>query len=594
MIYGCNYIKNCKKLLVIFVCVFLSAVLIMGCSCSDETAQDSSSSQNVSDSDEALDVLCGELFRHMASSDGITLNYSLAFPEKFGISDYTKGLGDYSVEAMQCDYAYYENKLDILNSIDINTLNSNNRIMYDTLTHTLSSFLDTAPYVLYHEPLAPVSGIHVSLPVLLSEYHFYNKNSIEDYFSLLESIPDYFHQIINYEKQKKDNGLFMCSEMAEKIISQCSDYIAEPDTNLLIQVFPDNINSVELDDNSRLGYITRNNELIRDTVIPSYRFLIDSINALNTGNSGVSKLCSLPLGKEYYTCLLHNETNSSMTPDEINNILNSTLKECTSTIAGIILDNPHAYNNIYKLKYPLSKPADIINYLTTAISNEYPKLPQSAGELNIKYVHPSLENTLSPAMYITPPIDCDVTDDIYINKSCCDNSTLFTTLAHEAYPGHLYQHEYYMSTSPNPLRLILGFGGYSEGWATYTELYSYSIAGIDSDSAAILRNNKLATLCVYSILDLGIHYYGWSYEQCSSFLNENGITEKDSIDEVYQSVLFEPALYPKYTVGCLEFLNLESRVKEEAGDNYDPVAFHESVLRTGPTWFEILGRTIHG
>lgn len=191
-------------------------------------------------------------------------------------------------------------------------------------------------------------------------------------------------------------------------------------------------------------------------------------------------------------------------------------------------------------------------------------------------------------MYITPPIDCDVTDDIYINNSCCDDTTMFTTLAHEGYPGHLYQYEYYMQTNPHPLRLMLPFGGYSEGWATYAELFSYKIAGIDQDSAVILSSNKLATLCIYSMLDLGIHYYDWTYDDCAAYLSEFGIDNQENIDEIYGTIIAEPALYLKYTVGCLEFIQLENELKAAAGADYDPVSFHKAILETGPTWFEIL------
>lgn len=584
--YYCRHLKY-------YIAGLLIICILSGCQTNTEpapaTEHYNGNSYNVNAD---LTNLCDEIFLHMAGSDGITLNYTLSEPEAYGITEYTHGLGDYSVSSMRNDYAYYENKLDILNSIDYTSLNSDDRLMYDTLTRTLAAFLDSAPYVLYHEPLAPVSGIQAQLPVLLSEYHFYNEKCITEYFTLLNSIPEYFRQIIDYELQKKENGLFMCSKEVEKIINQCSDFIDNPENNLLIQVFPDNIKALNLDDNTYSQYVEYNKKLVCDTVIPSYSYLIDSLRNLNTGNSDMRGMCSLPEGKEYYTSLLHIETCSSMSPDEMNSLLNSTLKDCTSSIADIILNNPHAYDNIYKLNYPVTKPDDIINYLTSAISNEYPALPKSAGELNIKYVHPSLEDTLSPAMYITPPIDCEVTDDIYINNSCCDTSSMFTTLAHEAYPGHLYQHEYFMSTNPHPLRLMLGFGGYSEGWATYTELYSYSIAGIDPESASILRNNKLATLCVYSLMDLGIHYYGWSYTDCASFLSDNGITTSSSVDEIYFAVLTEPALYLKYTIGCLEFLNLEAHARDTLGERYDPVAFHEAILRTGPTWFEILASQI--
>ena len=484
-------------------------------------------------------------------------------------------------------------KINILKRINSASFSSQDKITYDTLYETLSSYIELAPYLIYEEPLAPVSGIHVQLPVLLSEYHFYKESSIQDYFRLIESIPAYFTQILEFETKKQSQGIFMGAGAAEKVISECEDFISNPDSNMLIQIFDQNIGSLNLSEASRSEYIARNEQLIREVLIPAYRSLMNGVKSLVEFDDAPSPaMCDLPEGKEYYEKLVHIQTGSDKKPDSIKSLLEHTIKDCRTTIAATILDNPDAYRKIDNISYAASEPEEIINYLIKNISKEYPPLTTDAGRLSIKYVHPSLENTLSPAMYITPPIDCNVTDDIYINRSCIDDSSLFPTLAHEGYPGHLYQYEYYMSTGPHPLRLVLSFGGYCEGWATYAEIFSYDIAGIDTVTATILKNSKLATLCMYSMLDLGIHYYGWNYEKCTSYLSEFGIDNKDNIDEIYGTIIAEPALYLKYTLGCLEFIQLENDLKASAGADYDPVAFHKAILETGPTWFEILKNNV--
>lgn len=549
---------------------------------SGETAQKSGGSA-------VFRQLCDELFIHLVTSDAITLNYTLSSPESYGIQKYPDSPGSCSTGQTQAEYAYYENKLGILKSTDRDSLTSDEKITYDTLVETLSSYLDIAPFYMYEEPLSPVSGIHVQLPVLLCEYHFYDEKAILDYFRLIENIPDYFAGIITFETNRRSEGIFMGTELADKIITECRDFIRDPGSNMLIQVFPENISNVSLSDASRSEYIARNEQLIREVLIPAYQSLIDGLKSLaELEHTAAPAMCSLPDGKEYYAKLVHIQTGSDMKPEAIKSLLEQTIKDCRTKIAAAILDNPDAYEKLNDPSYAADSPDDIINYLSRNITSEYPALPADAGGLNIKYVHSSLENTLSPAMYITPPIDCDVTDDIYINRSCLDDSTMFPTLAHEGYPGHLYQYEYFMSTGPHPIRHMLNFGGYSEGWATYAEMYSYDIAGIDKTQASILKNNKLATLCMYSMLDLGIHYYGWSYDECQAYLSDFGIENRDSVDEIYETIIAEPALYLKYTLGCLEFMQLESDIRSGARENYNPVLFHRIVLETGPTWFGIL------
>ena len=75
-----------------------------------------------------------------------------------------------------------------------------------------------------------------------------------------------------------------------------------------------------------------------------------------------------------------------------------------------------------------------------------------------------MEEYLSPAFYLVPPIDDFWQNTIYINEASTPiGLDLFTTLAHEGYPGHLYQTVYYLLYSkehqvPN-IRHILNFNG---------------------------------------------------------------------------------------------------------------------------------------
>ena len=70
---------------------------------------------------------------------------------------------------------------------------------------------------------------------------------------------------------------------------------------------------------------------------------------------------------------------------------------------------------------------------------------------------------------------------------------LFTTLAHEGYPGHLYQTTYYANTNPDPLRNLLNFSGYVEGWATYAEMCSYYLSSLEKPYATLLQKTALSS-----------------------------------------------------------------------------------------------------
>ena len=60
--------------------------------------------------------------------------------------------------------------------------------------------------------------------------------------------------------------------------------------------------------------------------------------------------------------------------------------------------------------------------------------------MEVKMLHDSLKDYCSPAFYLTVPVDAFENNVIYINeKNALSGIDLYTTLAHEGFPGHLYQ-----------------------------------------------------------------------------------------------------------------------------------------------------------
>lgn len=168
--------------------------------------------------------------------------------------------------------------------------------------------------------------------------------------------------------------------------------------------------------------------------------------------------------------------------------------------------------------------------------------------------------------YITSPIDDYAQNSIFINAST-DTSSLryFTTLAHEGFPGHLYQTVMSYEAGLHPVRFLLNYPGYVEGWATYVEMISYHYAGLDDDLASLLSLNQSALLSLYASTDLGIHYDGWSFSDTTAFWKDFGITDQTALREIYELIVEEPAHYLKYYVGYMEFVDLKEKAQETYG-----------------------------
>lgn len=569
--------KNKRKYQLFLFMLFLLLISTAGCSGKSRKTAPS----------ENFNAFLDRIFTTEVQKDTLTLNYSLANPENYGITNPKITFGHYSKENMEESLVSSENYLSTLKQYDYDSLTEDQKLSYDILKEDLELEAIQGNYLLYSEVLGPTTGIQAQLPVLLAEYNFNRKEDIEDYLELLPQVYDYFKEICSFEKDKSAAGLFMSDEVAESIIDQCREFIQDKENNYLITIFNERVSDYKKLTKAEIkSYKAYNKDAVLHSVIPAYKLLIDTLTQLK--GTGINKegLSHYEKGKEYYEYLIKVNTGSSRTIPDIKNLLENSLSTNMNKLSSIITKNPGVYDKIMSLNYSLTDPGKIIKYLKGAIKNDFPSCPDV--NYSIKYVDKSLQDHLSPAMYLVPPLDSYDNNIIYINENPdYDLSQIFTTIAHEGYPGHLYQSVYFRSQNPPAIRNLLSFGGYAEGWATYVEYYSYHLAGFDEDIADFLEANMAANMALYCRIDIGIHYDGWSLSDTAAYL-KNYITDNNTIKILYNTMIEEPALYPEYGIGYLEFLNLRDVAQKALGDNFILKDFHKFILDIGPAQFDII------
>lgn len=538
------------------------------------------------------------LFRQQVSSDSVTLHYTLKDPSAYGIHKMPDTLGSFDVDAGAIAAAS-ENALAVLHSFERRRLSEENRRTYDVIEASLNHSLALSRYHLFREPLAPLTGTQAQLPVILSEYRFYRETDCEAYLDLLAKMPDYFRSVIAFEKARADAGLFMSDSNVDAILKECEDFLKMGDSNYLYTSFEDRLQSLNLPDVEKAAYMEKNKKQITTYVFPAYRELADALKQLKGAGKNEYGLCYFPEGKRYYEALVASETGSSRSIRELKALTTAQMAEDSAMIRQTLAPLTEDLSSSSDLFRPqgtfleTTDPAAILKDLESCLSGAFPAPPKVTTE--IKYVQKSMEEYLSPAFYMIPPIDGFKDNVIYINRGHLpDDLTLFTTLAHEGYPGHLYQTTYFASTDPDPIRNLMNFGGYTEGWATYTEMLSYYYASLPKEQAVILQRNASIVLGLYALADIGIHYDGWTLTDTMSFFREYGITDVGTIGEIYHLILAAPANYLKYYIGYVEFLELKKLAIQTWGDDFTQKDFHRLILDAGPAPFDVLKQLILG
>ncbi len=555
--------------------------------------------------DRKFERFTDKVFREELDSNTLNRHYIVADPSNYGLDTKQVTLGNASPGARQKACAATENYLNTLKTFDYEKLSEKHRLTYDLFRDCLETELEGAGWLFYDEPLGPTLGIQAQLPVLLAEYAFRTRGDIEDYLTLLSQIPDYFSGVLAFEKAKSEKGLFMSSECAAEVVKQCREFIAEPESNYLIGIFNEKIDAVKnLTTDEKIAYKNRNQSILNSYVIPAYETMVSALEKFSGSGTNAQGLCYYPEGKEYYRWLVKSTVGDDRPIEEIEEAVKVQMVEDFTAIQELMKRSgsagdsaADAAKNADPEKSAKSgsendseTPSAMLSELREKITADFPLLPNVS--CTVKYVHKSLQDYLSPAFYLSPTIDDYTRNVIYINPaSHYSDLDLFTTLAHEGYPGHLFQSVYFSAQHPDLLRNLLDVGGYTEGWATYVEMYAYSLWEGDPERAALAQRNRSFTLGLASLLDIGIHYRGYSLDQVRAFLEQLGFGDSTA-ESLYRTILEAPANYLQYYVGCLNFLGLRDEMKQALGERFSLREFHRLVLETGPAPFYILRKRL--
>ena len=567
------------------------------------------------DTQRQFDTFLDDCFEEFVTSDTLTLHFKLSDPDAYGISENVPpSFGDYSVEQLtdQCERA--GQLLSELNAFDPDDLDEESAFTWQILKDALEASAASEEYILYTSPFG-TNGLQSQIPVTLSEYYFDGEQDVKDYLALARQVPDLFDQILSFEEKRRETGFISPDFVLENTIEQIDQFLsASEDNNLLISSFEEKLENVpDLSEDAKKTYRSNNRALVRQTILPAFASLRDELEVYlvdsdtpasqDQSDTGVSasnkeRLCQYEGGRDYYRLLLSTAVGTDLSPEECINALETTLQDCAADIAALTRDETGLYTDYLTARPALTDAQAILTELENDTLIDFPEPPEVSYTL--KNVPAALSSTSASAFYLLPPIDSTEDNIIYINESRVSDEEQFSTLAHEGYPGHMYQTNYYMSTDPEPIRFLLRCDGYDEGWGTYAQLYSYrylEFADTDRETEELLqqlyRDNDILSLALSSLSDLYVNYENYTEEELADYLSGYGVPE-ENVRYIYEYVVENPTTYLSYSIGWYELEQLRNSMQEELGSDFDNREFHEAVLSCGSCPFSLLAKRVSG
>ena len=559
-----------------------------------------------------------QLFYEDITMDTLSLHYTLAYPFLHSIDTYPLTLPEYNKDNLILSKSKMENTFFNLSAMNTSILSEEEKYCHTLLQDYFSTQIKGFPFTYFEECFSPSSGIVVNYPILMAEYTFRTKKDITDYLTLLKDTPNYFSSYLSFQEERAQNGHCLASESLQETLEQCETIITmeeiEQNSHFLQITFRERLAPLVAKDvisqKQALHYIEVNNTILKKIVYPAYQNLKNSLLSIPKKQSPEG-LYNKESGKEYYQWLANKLTGSSLSVSEMLEILTKDYEKNLRQFQLLhqkIQSYPD-YETYIEKPFPIKNKNTMLKTLQYFISTDFPSLSSFSDrpiQTTIKSVSSCMEEYTSPAFYLLPPIDDIWQNTIYINNSSTpEGLELFTTLAHEGYPGHLYQTVYYQLYSKENdvpfIRHIMNYEGYVEGWAIYCEFMAFDYATRlypkeEQDFYSLwhefLVTDRKLQLAMLSILDIQLHYYDDSFQIASDILNQYGITDEKTITDIYRYILEEPGNYLKYYFGYLSLIDLKEKTKTYMGSDFTDKQFHELLLNAGPSDFENLQKRL--
>lgn len=523
-----------------------------------------------------------ELFQEMMSEDYTTLHFSLRDYQKYGIEKPDVNIGDASWDDYEDNVEDCDEYLKKLQSFDYDSLSETEQKDYRTISFYLERNKELNSYPYFDWAFNSAEGVIDNLLTTFTEFVFYEKEDIDDYLATLASVPAYLDQCLENTKKQAAKGYFLTDAMLKATEDAIEKFVDKKDDNELIKIFDENIDAFDgLSAEEKEAYKKKNREIVLNAYIPSYEKVAEELQKLKGSRKADYNVSSLDGGSEYYAALARYKTSIDADVETILDICTQYIEKSVDELYDIMQN----HSEVTEETLDFDSAEDVLSYLEGHL-DAFPVLDKVYYD--VQYLDPSVANDSIVAYYLSPPVD-DMRDNVIkINgDNVSDVLDLYTTLAHEGFPGHLYQTNYYIQQQPSLLRTQLTMMGYQEGWGMFAEGQALHVSGLSEYASEYQKINIELNYVLSAAVDLGVNGLGWSTKDVSKYLDRLDLNSSIAKD-LYDFATLQPGTILPYGVGVAMFELLENKAKNALGNDFDQKAFNEVLLNDGNRPFEVV------
>ena len=518
--------------------------------------------------------------------DYVTMHYSVKDYQAMGLTKPDVNLGEVSYEEYARLLEERRASLDQLHQFDFESLDERQKIDYLVYEENLNNDITVYSYPNYKEMFNPYSGVHSDLTTTFTEFTFYTKDDIDDYLLLADDYDRYVDEMIEFTRKQAEQGYFMRDEALDVQLGKMKEFIDKEEENPFIVIFNKNVDAFEgLTEEERTAYKERNRDLVLNQIIPSNQKAMEFLETLRGSRSVKGSIYEYPDGKEYFEKFARLKTSDEGDVQKKLDYLNKVIRDSFNYLMDAVLSfEGDSQEEMTQFK----DPEEILAYLNEHLEG-FPKGP----EINYvaSYLDPSVANPSVMAYYLATPIDDVKENVIRVNGTSGAGSnmtTMYYTLAHEGFPGHMYQFTWYFAQDYNPIRHDLSAIGYTEGWAQYVEKIMLNRSPLNPAAQEYQAVNVFLSYTLEAAVDLAVNGLGYGEKELGDWMNQLGLGEGMDPKDLYDAVIDMPGMILPYGYGLAKFWELREKTESALEDEFDLEEYHLQLLTNGPRNFNLV------
>ena len=562
-----------------------------------------------------FDALMDELFIAIFAGDQMSINFFFVNPEDYGLEHYEASLSHANYDDYDLGIEELQTILDELYKFDYNTLSPEQQTSYDIVNNYFSYLTKITLEMQYmtNGYLGSYLGYQANLPLELAEYKFRNETDIQDFIKYLETSEEAFESYYQFSVDQNKYGYGLTNTAIDNVVSQCQKFIEQKENHYLVDIFNDKIDKIDFELSEELvaAYKAQCEKAVKEDLCNAYQYIMENLPKLKDADVVEGGLYHYgEEGLNYYELEFQNIVGYyDVTIEEAIAYVDAKLAVVSKQVNDLVAQF-RSMNQMqqaeflkavnYGMPYFTDLDPDGIVKLFQDLASDYVPDLGIMPEISIKYVYESLEENFSPAAYFVSPLDETKFESIYLNGKYTDDiNYIFTTLAHEGYPGHLYQNVYAKQLDISNVRKVLRCQGYMEGWATYMEFNAYNwVTNYTSKTLKLaleyLKLNDLLNGLATCRVDLGIHGQGWFAQDIADFMSDVFGSEFTAGDmqDIYDQIVEIPTNSSMYFYSYSKLQDMHDNAKEELEMIFDEVEFNKVILDCGAAPLEIVEEAV--